>query len=378
MRGALVLEDGSRFCGQVFGRGLPQRRQVVCATGTPWADLLTVPAYAGQIVVALDAPASGPSQAAAGSTPEGAQAYPCGLILNGMSEGAAHAAAWQNGLAGLSGVDTHALYAHLRRTGPVSGSLQLGRDGEDRPLGRQNPGAGKRVRLPAAPVTASAHRDSRAASHRDGAEATSLVKDVSSPKPYRIYGGGARVVLYDYGVSPDLLAWFLAADCHTTVVPWDYPAERTLEMTPDVVALSGGPGNPAHCDDVIEVFRPLIGEVAVLAVGLGHQLLARSQGARTGAMWCGHRGTAIPVRELDSGRTVATSQSHGYTVLGAPHNARVTHTAIDDGAIEGLAYPDLRAASVQFTPGPDGAASAVAPVWRQLTAGMRAAALPAT
>jgi|GEM_PF-804909 len=356
MRGTLVLEDGKCFEGQVFGRGLPQRCEVVSVAGVPWHDLLTSPAYTGQIVVATDAPASPPVSVAgagcgaagtadAATLPDvGETTYPSGLLLNGVPATEADAAAWRAGFGGLSGVDTRALAAHLRRTGPMSGTLVMGPVGPD-----------------AVPPT------SKSTTGRSAADIAKEPQQVSTSRPYRIYGGGDKVVLYDYGVSSDLLHWLSASDCHTTVVPWDYPAESVEEMLPDLVILSGGPGNPAAHDEIIAAFRPLLGIVPLLGVGLGHQLLARSQGARTGSMWCGHRSHDVAVRELDTGRIVSTWQSHGYTVLGAPACARATHVAVDDGSIEGLIYPGLGAASVQFTPGPFARDSAMGPVWRLAT-----------
>lgn len=330
MRGALVLEDGTVFGGEAFGRQVPHGCEVVCVDGATWLQLLAAPAYAGQIVVAVGG--DNPTYVTAGT-----QCYPKGLVLNGTAPAPSDDVVWQLGLGGLKGVDTHGLASHLKRTGPLAGRMVLTDSGE---AGAGSAGA---ARFPVCSPC-----------------------EVSTVRPYRIYGGGPRVVIYDLGVSPDLLAWFVACDCHVTVVPWDYPAEDVMEMLPDAVILSGGPGNPAACDEVISSFRPVIGGLPLLAIGLGHQLLARAQGGRTGQMWCGHRGESVLVRELESGRVYETGQSHGYAVLGAPVGARVTHVAVSDGSIEGLIYPGLNAVSLQFLPGPHAAPGPMARLWRQL------------
>ncbi|MDP2873009.1 MAG: carbamoyl-phosphate synthase domain-containing protein [Bacillota bacterium] len=342
MRGALVLEDGSVFPGDVFGRGRPEAdgREVVCASGLSWQSLVSWPSFAGQIVVGVGSPASTPQTAAE-------RCYPSGLVLNGVDVQPLHEHAWQASVAGLTGVDTEALAEHLRRTGPLAGAIV--------PAGTE----------PGLPARRLAAMSSHPAPPDVGPE------QVSTERPYRIYGGGPRVVVYDYGLGPDILGGLVALDCKITVVPWDHPAEAVLEMLPDAVVLSGGPGNPAGGDDVISVFRPLLGELPMLGVGLGHQLLARAMGARTSLMWCGHRGRGFGVRDLETGEVFRTTQSHGYCVLGPPPGARVTHTALNDATIEGLEYPGIGAFSVQFHPGNPGTPATA--VWDRLLSPSRAA-----
>jgi carbamoyl-phosphate synthase small subunit len=318
MKGALVLEDGAVFAGEVFGAGNPQAKEVVCVAGVTWRDVITSPSYAGQIVVCVDAHSSP-------AGPDSGDCYPSGVLLNGVPPAVAREVAETWAIAGLCGVDTKALAGHLQRTGPLAGTLVAG---------VQLPSASGKSPKPGCP----------------GRYTTAKPQEVSTDRPYRIYGGGARVVVYDFGLDPAMLAWLVGRDCQTTVVPWDYPAEDVLEMSPDAVVLSGGPGNPAQCDGLVNAFQPLLGQLPVLGVGLGHQLLARSQGGRTGQMWCGHRGNGVLVREVDTGVVAATRQSHGYSVLGYPTGARATHVAVADGSIEGLEYPELRAWSVQFIP----------------------------
>lgn len=341
VRGALVLEDGVAFPGQVFGRAHPNGHEVVCASGLSWQNLLGSPSFAGQIVVGVATPTVQHQPAEC--------CYPAGLVLDGSDPASLHEHAWKTSIAGLIGVDTQALADHLRRSGPLAGAIVP---------------AGSEHALPA-------NRLAAMSSHPAPPEVGP--SQVSTERPYRIYGGGARVVVYDYGLGTDILGGLVARDCQITVVPWDYSAEAVLEMLPDAVVLSGGPGNPAACDGVIASFRPLLGELPVLGVGLGHQLLARAMGGRTSMMWCGHRGRGFAVRDLETGEVFKTVQSHGYCVLGPPPGARVTHTALNDATIEGLEYPAIHAFSVQFHPGGPGAGTPGAAVWDRLLSVGRAA-----
>lgn len=345
MKGALVLEDGAVFTGEVFGTGNPQAKEVVCVTGLTWREVITSPTFAGQIVVCVDA------HSALGG-PDAGDCYPSGVLLNGVPPAIAHHVADTWNIAGLCGVDTRSLANHLQRSGPLAGTL----------------------------ITDLRHLSSAdgAGAARPGRYATARPQDVSTCRPYRIYGGGVRVVVYDFGLDPAMLNWLVGLDCQVTVVPWDYPAEDVLEMSPDVVVLSGGPGNPAACDELVNVFRPILGALPVLGVGLGHQLLARAQGGRTGQMWCGHRGSGVAVREVDTGLLAGTQQSHGYAVLGCPAGARVTHVAVADGSIEGLEYPELSAWSVQFTPAADGKGAGLSDrVWQRVLTATQTASLTA-
>jgi len=347
MRGVLLLEDGASFSGEVFGRGDPQGREVVCASGLKWPELLGSPSYAGQIVVCVS------GQAGDGDATGMQRCYPSGWVLNGNGPPNVQEYAWSWNVACLSGVDTDRLAEHLRRSGPLAGSISAGEAGGSLPE-RKMAGAAK-----------------------DPKPDEVLRGDVSTDRPYRIYGGGPRVVVYDLGLSSGILLGLGALDCQVTVVPWDYPAESVLEMLPDAVVLSTGPGNPALCDSAIANLSPLVGSLPLLAVGLGHQILARALGARTGAMWCGHRGRGYPVRSLNTGLVRESTQSHGYCVLRPPPGARATHIAVGDGTIEGLEYPGLNAFSVQFqltTPGQDPLS---AEIWGRLLGSLEGRALTA-
>jgi carbamoyl-phosphate synthase small subunit len=132
-----------------------------------------------------------------------------------------------------------------------------------------------------------------------------------------------------------------------TVFPHDVDADTLAPY--DGVLLSNGPGDPEPLEHEVATVRELLGRVPVLGICLGHQLLALATGLRTFKLPFGHRGANHPVLERAGGRVLVTSQNHGFAVEPTEERA-ATHESLYDGTVEGLAYPDLRARSVQFHP----------------------------
>jgi len=117
----------------------------------------------------------------------------------------------------------------------------------------------------------------------------------------------------------------------------------------DGVLLSNGPGDPEPLTGEVSAVAELLGRVPVLGICLGHQLLARASGLKTFKLPFGHRGANHPVLERATGRVLVTAQNHGFAVEASADRA-VTHESLYDGTVEGVAYPELRARSVQFHP----------------------------
>jgi carbamoyl-phosphate synthase small subunit len=133
--------------------------------------------------------------------------------------------------------------------------------------------------------------------------------------------------------------------------------EASLALAPDGLFLSNGPGDPAAIDYAQETIRSLAGSgVPIFGICLGHQLLGLTFGGRTAKMSYGHRGGNHPVKEVETGRVLITSQNHGFAVegdekavSGAP-DLEVTHVNLNDGSIEGLRHRELPVFGVQYHP----------------------------
>jgi carbamoyl-phosphate synthase small subunit len=162
-----------------------------------------------------------------------------------------------------------------------------------------------------------------------------------------------KVVAYDFGVKQNILRLAAEQGCDITLVPAQTPAAEVLAMKPDGMLLSNGPGDPAACDYAITATREFLdAKIPLFGICLGHQLMGLALGAKTLKMPFGHHGANHPVKDLDDGRVLITSQNHGFAVDPAtlPTNTRVTHVSLFDGSLQGFALTDRPAFCFQGHP----------------------------
>ena len=147
--------------------------------------------------------------------------------------------------------------------------------------------------------------------------------------------------------------WYARTSNHRYNVPYDTPAQAILDMEPDGVFLSNGPGDPEDVTPVIELVRAIRGRCPIFGICLGHQMIALAYGGRTYKLKFGHRGGNHPVKDLSTGKLEITSQNHSYAVDAgslAGTGLAVTHVNLLDDTVEGLACPRDRVFSVQYHP----------------------------
>ena len=161
-----------------------------------------------------------------------------------------------------------------------------------------------------------------------------------------------RVVAYDFGVKDSILKHLSRVGCEVTVVPASTPAAAVLDLRPDGVFLSNGPGDPSAVSGGIEAVRGLIGKLPIFGICLGHQIMALALGGTTFKLKFGHRGGNQPVQDLRTGRVEITAQNHGFAVTddSLPDGATVTHMNLNDQTVEGFEHTDLMLYSVQYHP----------------------------
>jgi carbamoyl-phosphate synthase small subunit len=162
-----------------------------------------------------------------------------------------------------------------------------------------------------------------------------------------------HVVAYDFGVKRNILRMLAARGCKLTVVPARTPAAEVLAMNPDGVFLSNGPGDPEPCDYAIAAIRVFLEKkLPTFGICLGHQLMALASGGKTMKMKFGHHGANHPVKDLETGQVLITSQNHGFAAdpTTLPANVKVTHVSLFDGSLQGMAWTDRPAFCFQGHP----------------------------
>jgi carbamoyl-phosphate synthase small subunit len=163
-----------------------------------------------------------------------------------------------------------------------------------------------------------------------------------------------KVVAIDYGIKRNILRLLAGAGCAVTVVPATTSAGDIMDLAPDGIFLSNGPGDPAATGAyAVPVIRALIDAgLPTFGICLGHQMLGIALGGATMKMHQGHHGANHPVKDLTTGKVEITSMNHGFAVDRAtlPRNVEETHVSLFDGSNCGIAVKDRPVFSVQYHP----------------------------
>ncbi len=335
MQAILALEDGTTFSGQGIGAPGAAVGEVVFNTAmTGYQEILTDPSYAGQLVTLTASHVGNTGVNPADS--ESDRIHARGLIIRHYPR---RHSSWRateslsdylaaNGIAGIAGLDTRSLTIHLREHGAQNGCILIGDtvsadDAVDR--ARQcEPMAG--LDLASRVCCESPHEWTEGTYSLDSGE-------------FRRGEGRLHAVCYDFGVKHNILRLLVDAGCRVTVVPARCGLDELLALKPDGVMLSNGPGDPQPCDYAIKAIAGLLErEIPIFGICLGHQLLALAAGAKTTKMKFGHHGANHPVKDLDTGQVLITSQNHGFAVDedSLPTHVLPTHRSLFDGTLQGI------------------------------------------
>lgn len=332
MKRYLLLEDGSVFAGDAFGFTGETTGEVVFTTGmTGYQEAVTDQSFANQILVFTN-PLIG-NYGVSLDDYESIDPNCCGVVCrevarvsgNGNSQDSFDAFLQQAKIPGLCHIDTRALVKKLRNAGTMKGRLI---DSLDKQAAQLN-ALQKTVINP------------------------KVVDQVSTTKPYPNPGTKRNIVLVDFGLKHSILRELSRRDCNTIVLPASATAEEIINLKPDGVMLSNGPGDPKAVSQAITMVQEIEKHFPLFGICLGHQIFALANGADTYKMKFGHRGFNHPVRELVNGQICFTSQNHGYAVDPATIDADqliITHRELNDNTVEGLRHRHYPAFSVQFHP----------------------------
>ncbi len=160
-----------------------------------------------------------------------------------------------------------------------------------------------------------------------------------------------HIALVDLGSSKNLEVTLMDMGCKVSVMPYNFRAEDILTLGADGVIFTEGPGDPKECMAVADEIAKLFGQLPLFGIGLGHQLMALSQGADTEKLPYGHHGSNQPSKVVGTARTLVTSQNHNYVVVGdSIKKGEISYFNVNDGTVEGIVYKDDKAYSVQFEP----------------------------
>lgn len=348
----LALADGTVFHGKGIGAVGSTVGEVVFNTSmSGYQEILTDPSYSRQIVT-LTYPHIGNTGVNVEDV-ESARVHAAGLVIRDLPILPSNFRMTQRldaylraeNVVAIAGLDTRKLTRVLREKGAQAGCIVTAAEGE----------------------TLSADAAIAQARAFPGLAGMDLAKVVSVTEAYEWkqaewkLGEGYvdqaeprfHVVAYDFGVKFNILRMLAERGCRLTVVPAQTPAKDVLALKPDGVFLSNGPGDPEPCDYAIEAIREIVAtRTPTFGICLGHQLLALASGAKTMKMTTGHHGANHPVKDLDTGNVLITSQNHGFAVDPStmPANLRVTHVSLFDGTNQGIARTDVPAFTFQGHP----------------------------
>jgi carbamoyl-phosphate synthase small subunit len=361
LKAILVLTDGTVFEGESIG--IPGRTlgEVVFSTGmVGYQQAFTDPSFRGQILT-LTYPLIG-NYGTNDEDYESPQCQIAGLVVKEICEAPSNFRSTESlgdflkrhNVIGVKGVDTRALTRKLRDVGVMMGAISTDETpAEALQRIKDNPGYGD----------------------------TDFVQLVSTAEPYEwrpphpsfpsrgLERGGPqnkgedterlRIAVIDYGIRVSILGNLYLLGCLPIVLPCSATADEVLALKPDGVLLSPGPGDPARLGPQVEAVRQLLGKKPILGICLGNQLIGHAIGGKTFKLKFGHRGGNHPVQCRITKRVRITSQNHGYAVDAdslAKSPGAASQINLNDGTVEGIECPDLRAFSIQYhaeaSPGP--------------------------
>ena len=329
----LILENGTIFSGISFGAEGETIGEVCFNTGmTGYQEILTDPSYCGQLIT-MTYPHIG-NYGVNEEDVESNKIHAAGFIVREENVVPSNYRSTQSlgeylraqKIVGIQKIDTRMLTRILRDEGAMNGIISTVDLDDDSLLQKV-----------------------KTAPSMDGLD---LAKVVTCDKSYKWSKGKHKIAAIDFGIKHNILRLLESHGCDVTVFPATASVTEILNINPDGIFLSNGPGDPAAVTYGIKTVKELLGKKPLFGICLGHQILALALGAKTYKLKFGHRGCNHPVKNLKTGGVEITSQNHGFAVDAdsLSENMEVTHLSLNDQTVEGLKSTKVPAFSVQYHP----------------------------
>lgn len=333
MKGYLVLEDGSYYEGTLFGHISSEIGEIVFNTSmTGYEEIVTDPSYSGQVVV-MTYPLIG-NYGVNEEDNQHEKSFVKGLVVRECNEHYSHWRGKKNlndylkeqKITGIKDIDTRALTKKIRNLGTMSAQIIQYEDNIE-----------------------------KCAQSLKVHKLDNYIESVTAKEAYVIpvENSQYKVAVMDFGVKKNILSSLIDSSVELKVFPGTANYKEIMTYKPDALLLSNGPGDPSQMGNTVEEIKKFIGQLPILGICLGHQLLSIALGGKTKKLKYGHRGGNHPVKDIKKDRIFITAQNHGYVVEKESLDLEaidITHYSVNDMSIEGIEHKKYMIKSVQYHP----------------------------